>query len=174
MTWAECHPSVKIQVNLRKFSKLISRALITSNVGHRSRASHRRYQSGNFSIISYFLFVIFSKSFLSLIHKANDKMKRWNDYYDSMTPKKSAKKNSTSAAPSIELSGRRSHRFSVFARKSKQRHTLAVPSASSRHVTSAAAVNSQPERYIQRNDEIRNVSARVQQPMPESNFAWVD
>lgn len=108
--------------------------------------------------------------------QANDKMKRWNDYYDSMTPKKTS--NKTPAAASASTSARTragsSHRLSMFARKLKQRNLSAAPTAPTNQVSNAAKTSVQPERYIPRKDEIETASHRTDQPMPESNFAWVD
>lgn len=105
--------------------------------------------------------------------QANDKMKRWNDYYDSMTPKKSANKQ-PAASSSAQPSGASSHRFSMFSRKLKQRNSSATPNVTSYPVTTAAETSFQPERYVRRKDEIGNVSNRIDQSVPESNFAWVD
>lgn len=99
-------------------------------------------------------------------------MKRWNDYYDSMTPKKSANKHPADTS-SAQSSARSSHRFSMFPRKLKHRNTSAAPTVTTCHVN-AAETSFQPERYVKRKDEIRSVSNKADQPMPESNFAWVD
>lgn len=103
--------------------------------------------------------------------QANDKMKRWNDYYDSMSPKKTSNKTPTVAA-SAHPSTENSHRFSMFSRKLKQRNASATPNVTTR--PGAAETSFQPERYVPRKDEIGSVSTKANQPMPESNFAWVD
>lgn len=100
-------------------------------------------------------------------------MKRWNDYYDSMTPKKSANKQ-PAASSSANPSAASSHRFSMFSRKLKQRNPSAAPNVTSYPVTTAAETSFQPERYVRRKDEVQGVSNEVAQPVPESNFAWVD
>lgn len=115
--------------------------------------------------------------------QANEKMRRWNDYYDSMDPKNKA--NIAQIQKSAEPKQNRSAKLkflSVFPRKvsinSRNQTPVTIIRDSSARAT--AETNFQPGRYISRNNDITTMN---QTPSDHhnnksdgghTNFAWVD
>lgn len=96
-------------------------------------------------------------------------MRRWNEYYDRMTPKKSSIKlnhgNFTSATKERKSPVQN---FSVFPRQLKQRNSLATNSVHSNETSFRT------DRYVSRRDDPSTISSRVDSKHNDSNFAWVD
>lgn len=101
-------------------------------------------------------------------------MKRWNDYYDKMDPKKKDPKKS---AP-IDVTRSASVKyFSVYPRKANHHHTEQNTTAEnqsqrSQHKQPSAETSFQGERYISRQHEFGTISNRVD--AGHTNYAWVD
>lgn len=112
--------------------------------------------------------------------QANEKMSRWNDYYDSMDPKNKAQVAQTqkSAEPKRKKSATMKY-LSVFPRKVSIHSQNQTPVTEIRD-SSVGATNFQLGRYTSRNNDPATMGPTPSNPnnyrsdSRHTNFAWVD
>lgn len=101
-------------------------------------------------------------------------MKRWNEFYETMTPKKSYSRSTTSSA---EPRAETKKPFSLFSRKRKLGKSLAAArEVATVDVDSGRGTNAVPaaESYVSRREDLGKNSNKTEGRTNESNFAWVD
>lgn len=118
------------------------------------------------SIYLYIHIVIFNLDSCFLF-QATEKMRRWDEYYERMTPKKISVKATNPSAVSVADRNNSVKNVSVFPRHLKQRNS-AVPSAQSNETSFRT------DRYVSRRDDPPTISSRLDNRNNDSNFAWVD
>lgn len=116
------------------------------------------------------------KFFFFWFLQASNKMKKWNDFYESMDPKKHNPKRDkpidVSRAASVKY-------FSVYPRKASENNASGrvTPTGSTMQRSNLnqpmAETSFQGERYTSRSNEFGNVSTN-RGDTGQTNFAWVD
>lgn len=113
-----------------------------------------------------------------LCSQANEKMRRWNDYYDSMDPKNKTKATQMQKSTEPKHNNSATNKYlSVFPRKIGIRSRNQTPATIIRDssVEATAETNFQSERYINRNNDINPTPSNHNNKSNggHTNFAWV-